>query len=952
MQSTRYAATLRAPRGRLTLGRGAIVAVTLSTLEGEVLGREPELASLTAFLASVTAPAALVLEGPPGIGKSTLWHAGVALGRERLAYQTLVCRPVEVEGKLGYAGLCDLLEPVLERTLPALSDPQRRALEVAFLRSGTRGVRTEPRAVGTGLLNVLRVLAVEGTVLIAVDDLQWLDAPSARALAFAVRRLEREPIALLVSRRLQPDRTPSNVEVLLRDLAFEVIEVGPLSLGEFRELLDRRLGFRGSASAVTRIHRLSGGNPFYGLEIARSLTEEGMAEASELPVPDSLLALVGARIARLPPATRRALLAASALETPTVAVIAAATGRSDGRVPALAAAEAADVVRVADEVVRFTHPLLAAAVYQGVPPLDRRRLHRRLSRLVSEVEEQAKHLSLAVEGTDANVAQLLDLAARHAYDRGASEEAAELAERSWRFTPPALLVERCLRQIDAASYRLLEGDGRRARRLLEDVVSSAPPGVVRGRALHALGRITTGARVARELHERARSDAGDDVALKASIERSLTQLALGDFDPVGAERHADAALVYAERDGDGGLRAAALMDVARARFQLGHGMPTALMDEARGLESLCPPTPTAALPSMGCAVILHWSGEIEAARPLYESLVSRARAHGDEPSLSRTLTLLSELECFAGEYAAAAEHAFDAADVARRAGLDSLRAGATYRLALADAYRGRTEQARAATEEATYLADRTEALHTRGAVAWVMTFLEVSLGRHDHAVECAAPFAARMVDSAVAEPLVAFVFLPDLIEALVATGDLGQAAFFTDALERRGQATRRPWALATGGRCRGLVHAATGRSEAAAVALEHALRAHELLPMPFERARTLLVHGAVLRRAKRRRAARGSLEAAHAVFERLGAPLWAARSQAELARIGGRASTETLTPTEAQVAARAAAGETNREIAAALFMSVKTVEANLSRVYRKLDISSRRQLDESLKQQT
>src|SRR5262249_43748180 len=155
--------------------------------------------------------------------------------------------------------------------------------------------------------------------------------------------------------------------------------------------------------------------------------------------------------------------------------------------------------------------------------------------------------------------------------------------------------------------------------------------------------------------------------------------------------------------------------------------------------------------------------------------------------------------------------------------LDGLRAGATYRVALAEAYRGRTEHARAVAEEATHLTDRAETLHARGAVAWVMTFLEVSLGRHDRAVECAAPFAAGLVVSEAAEPLVAFVFLPDLIEALVATGDLVQASYFTDALERRGHATRRPWALATAGRCRGLLRAATGHPEAAAAALEHAL---------------------------------------------------------------------------------------------------------------------------------
>jgi DNA-binding CsgD family transcriptional regulator len=241
------------------------------------------------------------------------------------------------------------------------------------------------------------------------------------------------------------------------------------------------------------------------------------------------------------------------------------------------------------------------------------------------------------------------------------------------------------------------------------------------------------------------------------------------------------------------------------------------------------------------------------------------------------------------------------------------------------------------------LGDRQD-LHFKEEIAWVVTFLEVSLGHYEAAVRCAGEFAIPMVESDVVEPLLVFDFFPDLIEALVSIGDLDRAALLTDALEERGRATSRPWALATGGRCRGLVEGAAGHLDEAVAALEQALREHERVPMPLERARTLLVYGVVLRRSRRRRAARNSMDAALRIFEHLGARLWVQRTHAELARIGGRASRDELTPTEAQVAALAAAGETNREIAQVLFMSVKTVEANLSRVYRKLDISSRRQL--------
>jgi len=917
----------------------------------QVVGRARELGKLSRFLdAAVAGPSMLVLEGEPGIGKTTLWQACVDAAGER-SYCTLVCRPAEAEAKLGYAALADLLETVPEETFAGLADPQRRALDIALLRVEPQGERADRRTVSVALLNVLRSLAEVMPVLVAIDDAQWLDTPSSQAVAFALRRLDQEPVGVVFSMRSGATSTPSFFGGK-PEMRVERLNVGPLPPDELGRVVAGHLGLQLSRAASMRVHRASGGNPFYAIEIARGLPRDNPIAGEHLAVPPSLRALVAERVTRLPDSTRRALLVAAALSTPDVATIAAATGRRDGRSAALARAEADGVIRVDAGVVTFAHPLLAASVYGEASPPQRREAHRRIARVVEDPEERAKHLALAAGGPNEEGARVLDDAAQRASTRGAPDEAAMFAESAVRLTPPAQVDDRWRRQVDAARYHELEGESGRARELLDEVVAMAPGGVTRGWALHRLARVTNSASAARALQDRAREDAAGDPRLLAAVERALAEQAMLELEPAEAARHARAQLEFATRSGDDGLRALALTESARVEFLLGHGISSAAVDEAIALECFCPATPILGLPTLDYAWLLHCDGQWAAAGRLYEELLARARAHGDEPSVSGLLGLLSDLALLEADYDTAMRQAELAYDVARRVEPTFLQAYAALRIALAAAHRGSVEHARAAAAEATAVYEEREALDGRGAAAWPLVFLELSLGRPEAAIAHAAPFVRPLVECGVVEPMYILAFLPDLIEALVATGDLDQAADLTDALERRGRATDRAWALATAGRSRGLLEAAQGRLGNALEELEHALAEHDRFVMPFERARTMLVRGVVQRRAKQRRAARTSLSQALSVFDELGAPLWADRARAELARIGGRASGDELTPTEAQVAARAAAGETNREIADALFMSVKTVEANLSRVYRKLDISSRRQLNETLKQQT
>jgi DNA-binding CsgD family transcriptional regulator len=909
-----------------------------------VVGRDRELAAVVQFLDSAGAgPGALVLEGEAGIGKTILWQAGLDAARERL-YRVLVSRPAEAEAKLGYAALGDLLAAVPDELLADLAEPQRRALEIALLRLDPGGSRAQPQAVAVAVLNVLRALARVGPLLVAIDDVQWLDAASARALEFAFRRLDDEPVGVLASERSGGGKSPLRPERLLAEERFDRVIVGPLASPDLDAILSERLASSFSRHTRARIHDLSGGNPFYALEIARSLetTNERV-----VTVPPRLRALVRARIDALPKSTRRALLAASALSAPSHSLVAAATGRRDGRAPALEKAEAAAVIELEGELVRFTHPLLAATVYGDADSVERRRVHRRLARIVPQQEESARHLALATAGPDERVAAALEAAARSASARGAAVEATDLAELAWQTTPPRLEDERFRRQFDAASYHLIAGDHARMCELAVDVVSLSPPGAVRAEALVLLAYNSADIAAVKPLLERARLDAEDDDRLLFRVERGLVQYYTVELEYELAAHHARAALALAERLEDRGLRAKALSDVARAEYHLGHGFPSEPAQEAVDLERFCEPVPVSDLPTATYASILHGVDELDAARALYESLVDRARALGDEPSASGFLAQLSKIECDLGAYELAAQHARDAYNLACQAESGFRRVRALARIARVDAHRGRLDEARDTAERAVKLAEGYE-LSIQLAVAYALTFIELSLGNNDAVVIHAAPLVRSALDSGEVDQ----ILIPSLIEALVALGDLEHASSLTTELEREARRTNRPRPHANARRSRALIAAARADLGEAQALLEGALSDHERLPVPFERARTLLILGVVQRRAKRRRAARTSLEEALAVFGELGARLWAERARTELARIGGRSSGNELTPTEAQVAARAAAGETNREIAEALYMSVKTVESNLSRVYRKLDISSRRQLGRKLEHQT
>ena len=350
----------------------------------EVVGREAELDAVESFLdGAVGGQTVLAIVGEPGIGKSTVWAEGVALARRRDS-RVLEARPAESEAKLSFAGLADLLSTVPADVLDTIPAVQREALEVALLRA--RAARPpDRRLLGTALLSVLRVLASEREVVLAIDDFQWLDPPSVAAVEFTLRRLLEEPVRALVAVRAGV-AGQSGLSGVEHGGRLARLELASLSVASLHRILSSQLGRAFPRPTLVRIGQACCGNPLYALEIARLIERNG--GAAGIPVPESLQALVTSRVRSLPRRAQDALVRAAALARPDLRLVDART---------LVPAEEAGLVRVrADERVEFVHPLFASAVYSSAPLERRRAMHRALADAVPDPEERARHLALAL----------------------------------------------------------------------------------------------------------------------------------------------------------------------------------------------------------------------------------------------------------------------------------------------------------------------------------------------------------------------------------------------------------------------------------------------------------------------------------------------------------------------------------------------------------------------------
>jgi DNA-binding CsgD family transcriptional regulator len=891
-----------------------------------LVGREPELAAVEELLGEAEPSlAALEIVGEPGIGKTTVWQEAVRRGEAHGLF-VVTARPTESEARLSFAGLADMLEVVDDEIIALLPPPQRSAIDVALLR--TNAVRAPSRRlVGTALLSILRELAGRGPVLLAVDDAQWLDPPTAAALEFSVRRLMQAPFRVVVSRR--SDAARPGFVLAIDDTRLRRLPIGPLSVAALQRIIADRLGVSLPRPVLVRIAEASGGNAFYALEIARLLADGGAERSAPLPVPDDLRTLVTRRIASLPAPTRDALLAASALRRPR-----------DGAVDtnALAPAERAGLVTVdANGQVSFTHPLFAAAVYRTASPAELRAVHGRLAEAVDDLEERSRHLALATTAPDPDAARVLDAAAQSARARGAPDSAAELTELALRLTADP--TESDERRLALADHLHFAGDFRRASSLLEQLAASCR-GDMRARALLALADIEywrAGESVAVGHTEEALREAADPL-LRARCQAAIAGWA-GTSDLVRAAEAARAATeLAAGREGDDpSLVALALGARVRADLFLGHGLDRAAAELALELEAFAPPPEVDTRIVFKLGQWLRYVDDFDGARRHLDLAENAALDEGDESSLANILLNQVLLECWSGNWELASELADRTHERFSLTGVE-MSASSIWR-AYVDAHLGRAVDARAAGRMDEPIVQ----------MLWdrILGLAELAVGNYNAAAARLGSAVAARERIGFREPAI-WRIEGDAVEAAVGAGDLESARSMLATLDAAAARSGIPWNRAVAARCHGLVLAAHGDLDGAVNALDRALTEHDACPMPFELARTLLVAGQVRRRLKQKRQARELLARAAELFDNLGARQWGDRAREAHARTATRSAPADLTPTELRIARLAASGLTNDAIAADVFVSRKTVEANLGRVYRKLGIKTRAQLSRAL----
>ncbi|MGN6869269.1 MAG: AAA family ATPase [Solirubrobacteraceae bacterium] len=897
-----------------------------------VVGRDAELARLGSFVRDASPGAALVLIGGPGIGKTTLWEAGIEAARASGA-RVLSARPGGSAAQLSFGGLIDLCDEFEEGDLAALPGPQRRGLEAALVRADTANETAPPMVIALGLLGVVRAMAAEGPVVIAIDDLHWLDPPSAEVLTFVARRVDEARVAFLLARR--PERVGA-LEAVLARAAIERIRVGPLSLGAVRRLLFDRLGLTLSRHALRRIVDMTEGNPLFALEVGRSLLEiGGLPLEGELPLPDSLDEALVRRVAGLPAAVRRVLLAVALSEDPRIEQLLAVIDASALDDAVDEGAVVLDGVRV-----RASHSLLAAAAERHARATARRELHLALSAAAGDEQSRAMHLAFATPGPDDALAARVASAADKARSRGARPQAALLAAQALRLTP-ADAAERPARVLALAERLDDAGELRRMTVLLREELASLPPGPS---VAHAWLMLSEGDDVRSRQDqdsylERALAEVGDDGNLRGRVLAKMAGNAAA-----GAVAQLDQAEAWALKALEGAD------EPAVHRYALWSLAWTVALG-GRPVAELCARSPIAADPSgyisaspeRVAAQQLFWRGELASARESLDSLSVLADERGDPTSYAMIRMHRVELELRSGKLS-----------VAQRL-LDEWGESADYETqfrpqyprcrALLEAGRGAADEARRWARETIELAeaagtkwDELEARRALGIGALIESAPDQALAELWPVWEHCE--SERVLDRG------AFPVAPELVEALVELKRFEDAQAVTSRVSELAEAQDQPWGRATAKRCNALVRLARdGYEETSAAALLEASVDLERLELRLDSARCLLALGRAQRRVKQWRGAREALERAIAAFGGLGADGWEQRATTELARVGGRRPADgDLTPSERRVVELAAQGLSNKEIASVLYVTVNTVEVHLARAYAKLGVRSRTQL--------
>lgn len=887
------------------------------------------------------------IRGEAGIGKSSLLEE--LIGRAHDAGGRCVRMSVsEVESEIGFVGLATLLNGVGPDDLALLHPYHRDALAAA--RGITPADAIDPLSIAAALAELLRRLTADGVVVVVVDDAHWLDRSTAGALSFAMRILVEVPLLVAVASRPTPILLDPVRLVGPDDLI--VIEPTPLSIAGVREMLvaaDLHL----ERIDLVRVAEATAGNPLHVVETMRML-RSGTPVAEAL-VPASLRDAVDAAVAPLDPTSLQVLAAASLMVDPQVRLLRqvmsapGATGPLAAAAPdvdrALAEAERLDLASSRGGVIRFRHPLVRDRLAERLTPTERRLLHRRFAELDLPLAIRARHLSEAAEGVDHDVAALLDDAVDDARARGALDEALGHALSALQLTAPGDTDALGRRRLRAAEVALDAGDPRQAHQLIEtdlaallagtwpDSPDSDPIQLLSVGVLAIAGVLGTSA--ALPVMERLVASVEPEDPRRATACGWVVRAHLFTGVHTAIER-AEALLREARSDGSSAVITVLEAASRTARALAGEplGRPGLDADELDDLDEL----PWAVLEDLLATAV--WTDDHVRA----EQLVARARQRLERsPSIHHQQNALmheGDLRCRQGRLTDAADLFERAAHLAVAMEDGGARAA---ELALVLAVGGRVEEA------LTWLAGSGDALRdaapiVQGQARFVHGVVARFAGRPEQAVDDLRR-SRRLLDAVGVRDLGALPVHGELVDALVATGALDEAVATVDEMAELAERSGRERGTAELARARAAVLAARGSLDDAALAAADAMQRYERLGMPIEAARAELLLGSVERRRRHRTLARHHLESARSTLTACGAHGLASRVDAELERLGARSGdAQTLTPTEAQIADLVAAGRTNDEVAATLFVSRRTVEANLTRIYRKLGVRSRSEL--------
>ena len=897
-----------------------------------LLGRENELerAGRLLLAAREGESGALLIAGEPGIGKTRLLDEVAAMAE---GMRVLRAGGFESESELPFAGLIDLLRP-LEPHVDGLRDAQRSALESALGLGPAAGI--DPLAVFVAVLELLSAAADECPLVLVVDDFQWLDRPSAAALAFLCHHLNAEAVALVIGTRGDDGPIIDGVEMLRL----------PGLPGADAAALARRAGATG-AGVAERLADLSAGNPLALIQICGELSGDQLTGADPLiePFPAAGWAeqAFGRRIAALDAGSRHALLVAAAAGTEEMLLIVRALAVEGLEPLALEAAELAGLVEISPLRLEFRHPLVRSAAYHLATHGDRRAAHAALAAALVEAgrsDERAWHLAAAAVEPDDAVAAMMEDAAGRAAARGGYATAARALERAASLAPAPADQARLLVEGAGAAHRV--GGVAVALELLDRAapLSASPETTAHGELLR--GRIEARTGSTSQAYQLMVAAAGqleeaDPAAAALALVESVDPCIRSGRPAAALETAERAAAIAARAEGPAALyaeiaTAAALVFTGRA----GEGSRLAISAADSVLEAASMANDLQLRAYLG--MTLAFAEEWPRARQVLADLVADCQRWAPA-MLPYPLVSLGWLERGAGDWAAAVTNLEIAVQRAVETGRANDEAWGLSILGWIRAAQGREQHV-----------DRLGELNNALDLPYQTLVVDaargiLALGRGDGAA-AVAPLRAALERKqrhgycdASSHPAIA----PDLVEALVRSEQPDEAAGVLAAFAAQ---VERPWARGQLVRAEAMLHEDDDRADQLFTA---AGELHAEAGDRFGAARSRLCHGERLRRTGRRKASRAELEAAAETFEELAATPWLDRCRQQVTRSAPRlrsatADRDELTPAEHQVAGLVCQGLGNRAIGQRLFMSEKTVEAHLTRIYRKLAVSSRFQL--------